>query len=104
MRTQLQTLLDDKERQLQLASTLSQRILEQRAELEQRINSVADYENGSGSRTPDPERDTEMHDKLQQLAMRMQSWEMENEQLWGEFGQKVSAAALFHRSAGSFDY
>ena len=79
MRLQLQSLLEDKEHQLQLAGTLGSKILEQQAELEQRINALS-------SNTED---DPEVRRKLTDLAETMQKWEVENEQLWGGFGQKV---------------
>ncbi|KAG8708982.1 hypothetical protein FRC09_000925, partial [Ceratobasidium sp. 395] len=87
MRVQLQALLDDKEKQLNLAGTLGQRILAQQLELEERINQLVDAEERLQA-TPD-DADTEMRVKLQELADVMQSWETENERLFGGFGTKL---------------
>ncbi|KAG8719434.1 hypothetical protein FRC08_002819 [Ceratobasidium sp. 394] len=91
MRVQLQALLDDKEKQLNLAGTLGQRILAQQLELEERINQLVDTEERLQA-TPD-EADTEMRVKLQELADVMQSWETENERLFGGFGTKLGNGA-----------
>lgn len=86
MRVQLQALLDDKEKQLNLAGTLGQRILAQQLELEERINQLVDTEERLQS---NPDADAEMRDKLQELADVMQSWETENERMFSSFGTKV---------------
>jgi hypothetical protein len=87
MRVQLQALLDDKEKQLNLAGTLGQRILAQQLELEERINQLVDAEERLEA-TPD-EADNDMRLKLQELADVMQAWETENERLFGGFGTKA---------------
>lgn len=78
LRLQLQTLLDDKEKQLQLAGTLGQKFLAQQMELEERINQLNEIEE-SGT-TIDEEGNVEMRQKLEELAQTIQHWESENEQ------------------------
>ena len=90
MRPQLQTLLDENERQLQLAGTLGQRILERHMELEKRIGASTGYEGRNSSHTSDLEWDPEMHHNLQDLAMTMETWEAENERAWDDYDQNVS--------------
>lgn len=87
MRVKLQALLDDKEKQLNLAGTLGQRILGQQLELEERINQLVDVEERLQNAPGDV--DTEMRIKLQELADVMQAWETENERMFEGFGTKV---------------
>lgn len=95
MRVQLQALLDDKEKQLNLAGTLGQRILAQQLELEERINQLVDVEERLQNAPGDA--DTEMRVKLQELADVMQTWETENERMFGGFGTKVCCFLFFLR-------
>ena len=95
MRLQLQTLLDDKEKQLQLTGTLGQRFLQQQMELEERINQLSEYENAHLKGARVDEANSEMRVKLQELAETMQHWEVENEQIWSGFGSKVRLEHLF---------
>ncbi|KAG8939532.1 hypothetical protein FRC03_006244, partial [Tulasnella sp. 419] len=88
MRIQLQSLLDEKEKQLQLAGTLGQKILAQQMELEERINQFSQYEQFAAS--DDAQHSTEVRQKLQDLMETMQSWEAENEQLWGGLTSKLA--------------
>jgi hypothetical protein len=92
MRLHLQALLDDKEKQLQLAGTLGQRILAQQMELEERINQITEFE---VAKPGDEVGDAQMRDRLQELAGAMHSWEKDNEQLWSGFGpSKVHALSI----------
>jgi hypothetical protein len=81
MRLKLQALLDDKERQLQKAEALGQRILAQQMELEERINQITELdEQGGGAQTEDG--DSEMRSQLDELAQTMHGWATENDSLW----------------------
>ncbi|CCO29344.1 Anucleate primary sterigmata protein A [Rhizoctonia solani AG-1 IB] len=91
MRVQLQALLDDKEKQLNLAGTLGQRILAQQLELEERINQLVDAEDRLQTNPEDG--DSEMRTKLQELADVMQGWETENERMFSSFGTKLNGGA-----------
>ncbi|KAG8954575.1 hypothetical protein FRC03_011414 [Tulasnella sp. 419] len=88
MRIQLQSLLDEKEKQLQLAGTLGQKILGQQMELEERINQFFQYEQFAAS--DDAQHSTEVRQKLQDLMETVHSWEAENEQLWGGLTSKLA--------------
>ncbi len=96
MRQKLQALLDDKERQLQKAEALGQRILAQQMELEERINQITeldeqqqqqDGENGAD--------DSEMRSQLDELAQTMHGWATENEGLWTGAVTKVIYPCCF---------
>ena len=81
MRLKLQALLDDKERQLQKAEALGQRILAQQMELEERINQITELdEQGGGAQNEDG--DSEMRSQLDELAQTMHGWATENDSLW----------------------
>lgn len=79
MRSHLQNLLDDKEKQLQHAGTLGQQLLAQRMELEERIRQLQDMEMDAGS----DDEDTEMsvRERYRDLADTVKQWDTENEQL-----------------------
>ncbi|CAG7850038.1 Anucleate primary sterigmata protein A [Serendipita indica DSM 11827] len=80
MRHKLQALLDEKERQLQQVEALSQRVLAQQMELEERINQIAELdEAGTGANT---DEESEMRAQLDDLAQTMHGWATENETLW----------------------
>src|ERR1700753_2867583 len=81
LRERLQLLLDDKEKQLQMAGTLGQRILAQQMELEERINQL------SGARHDDQEgMKVDARDKLRDLAEVLQSWDRENANIFSSLG------------------
>ncbi|KAG9020754.1 hypothetical protein FS837_007906, partial [Tulasnella sp. UAMH 9824] len=84
LRTQLQALLDEKEQQLARAGALGQQLLSQQVELNERIVALERYEHlaSSGSRTPDPEGDPELRQKLTELSEALQSWDNDNEKIW----------------------
>lgn len=93
MRLKLQALLGEKERQLQQAEALGQRILAQQVELEERINQIAELdEAGNAGNNPQPEEDkeTEMRAHLDELAQTMHGWATENETLWAGAVTRVS--------------
>ena len=88
MRLHLQTLLDNKEKQLQSAATLGHQLLAQRMELEERIKQMQELElDGAGS---DDGLDVSIRDRYRELADAMKAWDTENEQLTSVFGSKVS--------------
>ena len=89
VRARLQTLLDQKEQELQSAGGLGQRILAQQMELEERINQISELESGRTG-LKDDEIESEMRSKLNDLADTMHAWQNENLQLWSGFGPKVS--------------
>jgi hypothetical protein len=77
IRERLQLLLDDKERQLQMAGTLGQRILAQQMELEDRINQLP--LSSSLVASEDQHVQQEIKDRLKELDEVLTSWECENE-------------------------
>ncbi|KAG8756574.1 hypothetical protein FRC14_002931 [Serendipita sp. 396] len=80
MRQRLQALLDEKERQLQQAEALSQRVLAQQMELEERINQIAELDENGDPSSEDGEG--EIRTQLDELAQTMHGWATENETLW----------------------
>ena len=91
---QLQALLDDKEKQLRLAGTLGQRFLAQQMELEERISQLNDLEAAKTSATVDEAVESEIRDKLQELKDTMNSWESENQEMFGVLGNKVCVCVI----------
>lgn len=92
MKAHLQILLDSKEKQLQQAGTLGQRVLAQQMELEERIRQLQEIEAG---RNDDDEVDAEASTRYRELAETISAWDAENAQLSGAFGSaKVSAERL----------
>ncbi|KAI0739174.1 hypothetical protein C8Q80DRAFT_1124536 [Daedaleopsis nitida] len=86
MRLHLQTLLDNKEKQLQSASTLGHQLLAQREELRERIKEMQEFElDDTGS---DDGLDDSWRDKYRELADSIKAWDTENEQLTSVFGSK----------------
>ncbi|KAI5121954.1 hypothetical protein M0805_002025 [Coniferiporia weirii] len=83
MRQYLQTLLDSKEKQLQQAGTLGQRVLAQRVELEERIHQLQDIDS---DRAGDDEVSAEMRLRYRDLANTLKTWDEENVQLSNVFG------------------
>ena len=93
MHLHLQSLLDNKEKQLQSAATLGHQLLAQRMELEERIRQMQELElDGSGS---DDGLDGSVRDKYRDLADAITAWDTENEQLTSVFGSKVSGNLVF---------
>lgn len=88
LKFQLQNLLDSKEKQLQQAGTLGQRVLAQQMELEERIRQLQELEADKGE---DDEIDFEARERYQELAETIMAWDSENAQLSSAFGgSKVS--------------
>ena len=90
IRHKLQALLDEKERQLQHAGALGQRILAQQMELEERIKQIAELDENAPASNTDEESEIRM--KLDDLAQTMHGWATENETLWNGAGVKVAVA------------
>lgn len=105
MRLKLQALLGEKERQLQQAEALGQRILAQQVELEERINQIAELDELAATASPtaaaaggeagqasnnSEERENEMRAQLDELAQTMHGWATENETLWAGAVTRVS--------------
>ena len=89
LRIQLQALLDDKEKQLRLAGTLGQRFLAQQMELEERISQLNDLEAAKTSSNDDDVVEGEIRNKLQELKETMNTWESENQDMFGGLANKV---------------
>ena len=83
----LQLLLDNKEKQLQQAGTLGQRVLAQQIELEEKIRQLHELD---AERAEDDELDTDARERYRELAETIAAWDAENAQLSSAFGQKVS--------------
>lgn len=76
IRDRLQSLLDDKEKQLQLAGTLGQRILAQQMELEDRINQLP--LSSSLDQGLEEHIQEDVQEKLRELEEVLAGWENEN--------------------------
>lgn len=83
MKYRLQNLLDSKERQLQQAGSLGQRVLAQQMELEERIRQLQLLEADKGE---DDEIDLAARERYQELAETIVAWDSENAQLSSAFG------------------
>ena len=86
MRFYLQSLLDDKEKQLQQAGTLGQQLLAQRMELDDTVKMLQEMlDIGDGD---------EVRDKLRELDETIRTWDAENEQLSVPLGVKVRGSVI----------
>lgn len=83
MKSNLQSLLDDKEKQLQQAATLGQRVLAQQMELEERIRQLEELDEDDDG------------DKYRELAETISTWDTENAQLSSGFGSMVCLCLPF---------
>ncbi|GLB42302.1 putative meiotic cell cortex C-terminal pleckstrin homology [Lyophyllum shimeji] len=83
MKFHLQNLLDSKEKQLQQAGTLGQRVLAQQMELEERIRQLQELEADKGD---DDEIDEYARERYRELAETLVAWDNENAQLSSAFG------------------
>ncbi|KAF8905236.1 hypothetical protein CPB84DRAFT_1745558 [Gymnopilus junonius] len=83
MKFYLQNLLDSKERQLQQAGSLGQRVLAQQMELEERIRQLQELEADKGE---DDQIDHEARERYHELAETVVAWDQENAQLSSAFG------------------
>ena len=86
MRHFLQGLLDIKEKQLQQAGTLGQRVLAQQMELEERVRQLQDIDS---ERTEDEEVSAETRLCYRDLANTLKTWDEENFTLSQTFGTSV---------------
>ena len=86
MRTNLQALLDLKEKQLQQAGALGQRVLAQQVELEDRVRMLQEMEL---DRPDGDEIDADMRERYRELAETVRAWDTENATLSSGFGSKV---------------
>ncbi|TFY60678.1 hypothetical protein EVJ58_g4992 [Rhodofomes roseus] len=92
MRSHLQNLLDDKEKQLQNAGTLGQQLLAQRMELEERIRHLQEMEMDAGS--DDEDAEMSVRERYRDLADTVKHWDTENEQLSFLFNGSKAAPQL----------
>ena len=83
MKYHLQNLLDSKEKQLQQAGSLGQRVLAQQMELEERIRQLQVLEADKGE---DDEIDLGARERYRELAETILTWDTENAQLSSAFG------------------
>jgi hypothetical protein len=83
MKYHLQNLLDSKEKQLQQAGSLGQRVLAQQMELEERIRQLQIIEADKGE---DDEIDLGARERYHELAETILTWDSENAQLSSVFG------------------
>jgi len=90
MKYHLQNLLDSKEKQLQQAATLGQRVLAQRVELEERIRQLQEMD---ADKTDEEEIDSEGRERYRELAETIEGWDEENAVLSGAFG--IGKVCLF---------
>ncbi|KAH7926165.1 hypothetical protein BV22DRAFT_1087687 [Leucogyrophana mollusca] len=82
---QLQLLLDEKEKQLQQAGTLGQRVLAQQIELEERVRQLQELD---AERGDEDEFDSDARERYRELAETIKTWNLENAQLSSTFGTK----------------
>ncbi|KAJ7204776.1 hypothetical protein GGX14DRAFT_500974 [Mycena pura] len=85
MKYHLQSLLDAKERQLQQAGSLGQRVLAQQMELEERIRQLQELD---ADKLDDDEVDDEARERYRELAGTLRAWDNENAELSSAFGSK----------------
>jgi hypothetical protein len=83
MKYHLQNLLDSKEKQLQQAGSLGQRVLAQQMELEERIRQLQVLEADKGE---DDDIDLGARERYRELAETILTWDTENAQLSSAFG------------------
>ncbi|THH03317.1 hypothetical protein EW146_g10465, partial [Bondarzewia mesenterica] len=92
MRHHLQNLLDGKEKQLQQAGALGQRVLAQQVELEERVRQLHEID---ADKTDDDEIPADMRERYRELAESVKAWDAENVQLSSVFGSKVRFSPSF---------
>ena len=94
MRHHLQNLLDGKEKQLQQAASLGERLLAQRVELEERVRLLQEIDVDKTD-----EITADMRERYRELADTVRAWEFGNVQLTSTFTSSVCILAL--RTASS---
>ncbi|KAJ7918468.1 hypothetical protein B0H13DRAFT_292422 [Mycena leptocephala] len=89
MKYHLQSLLDSKEKQLQQAGTLGQRVLAQQMELEERIRQLQEID---ADKLDDEHVDDDARDRYRELAETLMAWDKENADLSSAFGSRRPAS------------
>jgi hypothetical protein len=84
MRQQLQSLLDSKEKQLQQAAALGERLLAQRVELEERVRLLQEVDADKSD-----EITADMRERYRELAEAVRTWDFGNVQLTAAFTSSV---------------
>jgi len=90
MRQHLQNLLDSKEKQLQQAAALGERLLAQRVELEERVRLLQDIDGDKSD-----EITADMRERYRELADAVRAWDSGNTQLTTTFSSSV-CTLFFH--------
>jgi hypothetical protein len=90
MRLHLQNLLDGKEKQLQQAAALGERLLAQRVELEERVRPLQDVDADKGD-----EITADMRERYRELADAVRNWDIGNAQLTSAFTSSVRILVLY---------
>ncbi|KAL0069266.1 hypothetical protein AAF712_003630 [Marasmius tenuissimus] len=101
IRSHFQVLLDEKEKQLQQAGTLGQRVLAQQIELEERIRqlqeTIGDGDSAEGGYESGGEGGTnnkEAAERLTELAETLLQWDRENAILSSSFGKSSASPSI----------
>jgi hypothetical protein len=95
MKTHLHRLLDSKEKQLQQAGSLGQRVLSQQMELEERIRQIQEViEEGKGEEEDEQRLDEETRERYRLLADTLLAWDEENARLSSAFGAGAKVCLL----------
>lgn len=89
MRQHLQNLLDGKEKQLQQAAALGERLLAQRVELEGRVRLLQEVDADKSD-----EITADMRERYRELADTVRTWEFGNVQLTSTFTSSVRISVL----------
>jgi hypothetical protein len=89
MRQNLQNLLDGKEKQLQQAAALGERLLAQRVELEGRVRLLQEVDADKSD-----EITADMRERYRELADTVRAWEFGNVQLTSTFTSSVRILVL----------
>ena len=89
MRQHLQSLLDGKEKQLQQAAALGERLLAQRVELEERVRLLQEMDGDKSD-----EITADIRERYRELADAVRAWDFGNVQLTTAFTSSVSILIL----------
>ena len=90
MRLHLQNLLDGKEKQLQQAAALGERLLAQRVELEERVKLLQEIDADKSD-----EITADMRERYRELADSVRAWDFGNVQLTTAFTSSVRISVLY---------
>jgi hypothetical protein len=91
MRQHLQNLLDGKEKQLQQAAALGERLLAQRVELEERVRLIHETDADKAD-----EITADMRERYRELTDTVRVWDVGNVQLTTAFTHSVRILISFH--------